>query len=400
MACVNGMIVDGTAGERIEAIALKADAKMIPLNAMIELTYRCNLDCVYCYCQYLENTKGRQELTTDEWKRVLDELAELDVFYLAITGGEIFVRRDFWDIARHAKAQHCSLTLFTNGTMIDEKRADLLAELRPTSIEMSLLGATEESHDRLAKMKGAWKRMMRATEHLRARNLPFVFKSTLMKENFHERHELRKMAKLYGCRSYRVGADVSPRNDGNTSPLSYQLDQHQLFEYYIDDTDGEAVLPEEQPRELSLAKGTCGAGVNGCAVNPYGDFLACIQLQMPFGNVRERSLRDMWENPPEPIARIRSTKQYGQMTACSTCDVIDYCTRCHGLAHLETGNWDSCYTQARATAEVVRAVVRYKEDGTLPQFAPPRPVPKSRLLPQLTVPAGRGGCASACGTKA
>jgi radical SAM protein with 4Fe4S-binding SPASM domain len=363
------MIVRGGAEQQVEEINLKADALQIPLHAMVELTYRCNIDCIHCYCQYLENTKNRSELSTDEWKRVLYELAGLGVLNLTLTGGEIFVRRDFWDIALHAKSCHFSLTLFTNGTMINEKRADLLEQLRPTSIEMTLLGATEESHDRLAKMKGAWKRTMRGADLLRERKLPFVFKSTLMKENIHEAHNLESVAKFKGCRTYRKGIEISPRNDGNCDPMKYQLDRQALFEFYIDGRGGEPELPEEQmTRELSRQKGTCGAGVNGCAINPYGDFLPCIQLMIPFGNIRQRSLQDMWSSPPETLALIRNTKHYGEISACSQCDAIDYCHRCHGLAHLETGSWDSCYRMAGENAEVVRAVVKYKKEGVLPLF--------------------------------
>ena len=369
MTRMNGTVVEGAAQRRVDEICLRADALQIPLHAIVELTYRCNLDCVHCYCRHLTNTQGRQELTTEEWRRVLDQLAPLGVLNLTLSGGEIFVRRDFWEIVHHAKSLHFSLTLFTNGTMIGEKQADLLAELRPTSIEMSVLGPTEESHDSLTKTKDSWRRLMRAAELLSKRNLPFVFKTTLMKENILQQYEIERMARLCGCRAYKNGTEISPCNDGNREPQRHQLGQRALFDYFIDERSGKAVLPEEQPtRELSLRKGTCGAGVNGCAVNPYGDFLPCIQLMMPFGNVRERSLRDMWQDPPEQIAQIRRTKAYGQIAACAQCDMIDYCTRCHGLAYLETGSWDSCYDEARKTAAVIRAVVNFKRKRILPVF--------------------------------
>jgi radical SAM protein with 4Fe4S-binding SPASM domain len=369
MSGIDGTAIEGSAQQRLDKIYLRADALQIPLHAIIELTYRCNIDCVHCYCQHLTNTHGRRELGTDEWKGVLDQLAQLGVLNLTLSGGEILVHRDFWKIAPHAKSLHFSLTLFTNGTMIDEKCADLLAELRPTSIEISILGATEESHDRLTRIRGTWKRMMRATELLRERNLPFVLKTTLMKNNIHEQYELEKIAKLYGCRAYKKGTELCPRNDGNCEPQKYRLGQQALFDYFIDERSGKAVLPEEQPnRALSLQKGTCGAGANGCAVNPYGDFLPCIQLMLPFGNVREKNLEEMWRDPPEQIARIRQTKAYGQIAACAECNLVDYCTRCHGLAELETGCWNSCYEDARKTAEVIRAVVKFKKEGILPIF--------------------------------
>jgi radical SAM protein with 4Fe4S-binding SPASM domain len=370
MRPANSASMQEAAQERVGEICQMADALRIPLHAMVELTYRCTVDCVHCYCQHLRNTDGREELRTVEWKQVLDELAELGVFHLTLTGGEIFLRQDFWEIAHHAKALHFSMTLFTNGTLLTPEQADRLAELRPTSIEMSLLGATEATHDRLAGMPGAWRRMMRGAELLRKRHLAFVFKTTLMQENFHEQRDLERIAKAYGCRAHKCGTEVSPRNDGDRNPQRYQIGQRAMFDYYISDAGGEIALPSQQPtRERSKQKSTCGAGVTGCAVNPYGDLLPCLQLLLPFGNVRERSLPDMWERPPEWIARLRETKAYGQIPACAQCDLLDYCRRCHGLAQLDAGAWDACDRQARRTAEVVRAVVNYKRAGAVPDFA-------------------------------
>jgi radical SAM protein with 4Fe4S-binding SPASM domain len=365
----NDAIVQEAAQVQVDEICRAAEALQIPLYAMLELTYRCNVDCAHCYCQRLQNREHKLELGTEEWRRVLDELAELGVLHLTLTGGEIFIRRDFWEIAHHAKALHFSMTLFTNGTLLTEERADRLAALRPTSIEMSLLGATEETHDRITRTRGAWRRMLRGAKLLRERHLAFVFKTTLMLGNVQERHDLERTANAHGCRAYKSDIEVSPRNDGDRAPQAYQLGQRAMFDYYIDDAGGKAVLPLIQPaRGLSMHKSTCGAGVNGCAVNPYGDFLPCLQLVVPFGNVRERKLREMWEHPPEQIHRLRNTKTYGQIQSCADCDLIDYCHRCHGLAQLETEAWDSCDTQARRTAEVVRAVVNYKKAGIVPYF--------------------------------
>jgi radical SAM protein with 4Fe4S-binding SPASM domain len=141
-----------------------------------------------------------------------------------------------------------------------------------------------------------------------------------------------------------------------------------MFDYFVDDSSGPMEMVEELPRELAIEKGTCGAAVNGCAVNPYGDFLPCIQLMIPFGNVRERSLDDMWHNPPAELERVRETKQYGQIAPCASCDVVDYCHRCHGLAHLDTGRWDSCDRRALETAKAARAAVLFRRDGVPPDL--------------------------------
>ncbi|MFA5026849.1 MAG: radical SAM protein [Candidatus Methylomirabilota bacterium] len=361
------------AEQRANEIAQKAEVHTIPLHAMVELTHRCNLDCVHCYCQHLDTTRGRRELRTREWTRVLDELAELGVLHLTLTGGEILVRPDFWEIARHAKARRFSLTLFTNGTLITEAVADSLADLRPTSIEMSLLGATEQTHDRLARANGAWRRTLRAADLLRERSLAFVLKTTLMRENFRELAELERTATGRGCRAYRIGTEISPRNDGSLEPEQHRIGPCELFDYYVSAVGGAPALPVEQPtRGPSRDKSLCGAGSTGCAVDPYGDLLPCLQLFLPFGSARERSLRQMWEDPPDQIRRLRSATAYGDLPACLACDLIDYCRRCHGLALLETGAWESCDSRAREMAEMGRQVARHLRDGAaLPAAAAP-----------------------------
>src|SRR5258707_49910 len=82
-----------------------------------------------------------------EWKNALDQMAELGILYLTMSGGEIFLRKDFWEIAYHAKKNNFALQLFTNGTLIDEAKADRLADLRPYRVEMSLLSPVETMHD-------------------------------------------------------------------------------------------------------------------------------------------------------------------------------------------------------------------------------------------------------------
>jgi len=362
------------AEQRANEIAEKAEVRGIPLHAMVELTHRCNLDCVHCYCQRLATGRGRRELRTQEWTRVLDELAALGVLHLTLTGGEILVRPDFWEIARRAKTLRFSVTLFTNGTLITDAVADRLADLCPTSIEMSLLGATEQTHDRLARARGAWRRTMRAADLLRERSLAFVLKTTLMRENFCELAELERTATGRGCRAFRIGTEISPRNDGSREPERHRIGARERLDYYVSAIGGAPVLPVEQPtRALSWEKSLCGAGSTGCAVDPYGDLLPCLQLFLPFGSVRERSLREMWDDPPEQIRRLRRTLRYGQLPACRACGLIDYCRRCHGLAHLETGAWESCDSRAREMAEVARAVACRQRAR-----AAPAPQPGSR----------------------
>ena len=100
-------------------MAAKALKLSIPLSVQLDLTYRCNERCVHCYLDHDDHG----EMTTAEIKDLLDQMAEAGVFYLTISGGEILMRRDFFEILEHARARTFCVKLKTNGVLIREKEA-------------------------------------------------------------------------------------------------------------------------------------------------------------------------------------------------------------------------------------------------------------------------------------
>jgi MoaA/NifB/PqqE/SkfB family radical SAM enzyme len=129
----------------------RARGTRLPINATLEVTHRCPLACAHCYNNLPVGDAGarRRELSADELKRIIDELADAGGLWLLFTGGEIFARRDFLEIYRHAKTRGFLITLFTNGTQITEAIADTLAEWRPFSIEITLYSRTRQTYERL-----------------------------------------------------------------------------------------------------------------------------------------------------------------------------------------------------------------------------------------------------------
>ncbi len=390
MGCTNGIAaLSGDA--RVEQIAIRADQMRIPLNVMLELTYRCNVDCVHCYCQHLNEPIKRSELTTDEWKKVLDQLAEMGALYLTLTGGEIFIRKDFWEIANHAKKNHFAIGLFTNGTLIDEKNADKLAELKPFTLEMSLLSPVPQMHDLLAQRKGSYDRIMRATELLRERNVTFLLKTTVFRENVKQVQALAETAQRVGAREFRFGLEMTPKNDGSTTPLAHQVSREQAFDFLSGNIPSPwEVLPDKTQEEMN-AKPTCGAAEGGLGINPYGDILPCIQLFIPLGNVKEVSVKEAWANPPSMIEHIRRTNTYGDLPECSDCNLISKCKRCHGIALLETGRWDAKYKTACDTAQLAHDVNEYVKNGY--QDHPyKKEAPAPYEADKITLPIVQTGC--------
>src|SRR5439155_23363128 len=118
-----------------------------------------------------------RKLTRDDHFRILDELANTGCLWMLYTGGEIFARRDFLEIYGYAKRKGFLITLFTNGTLITARVADILAVARPFSIEITLYGRTRETYEQLTGIPGSFDKCMRGIDLLLERGLPLKLKT-------------------------------------------------------------------------------------------------------------------------------------------------------------------------------------------------------------------------------
>src|SRR6266545_3605449 len=131
----------------------KALAAAQPLTVHLELTYRCNWRCVFCY-----NPRhfDRAALSADEWIAVLDDLRVLGTLNITFTGGEPMAHPEIFRILRAARERAFVVRLFTNATLIDDAAADELAALNLLAVEISIHGATAEVHDQATARTGSF----------------------------------------------------------------------------------------------------------------------------------------------------------------------------------------------------------------------------------------------------
>src|SRR2546425_9713977 len=165
---------------------------------MIELTYGCNLRCVHCYNP---THQAKDELGTAQIKALIDQLIEAGGLDLAFTGGEIFTRRDLFEILAYAAAKGCLITLLTTATLITPRRADRIQALHPHCVEISIYGVTQATYERVTRIPGSFTRFMTGVRLLRERAVPLLIKMPVMTLNRSEEHtsELQSLAYLV-CR--------------------------------------------------------------------------------------------------------------------------------------------------------------------------------------------------------
>jgi MoaA/NifB/PqqE/SkfB family radical SAM enzyme len=159
-----------------------------PLSGTIELTPRCNINCVHCYINEAagDETIKAKELTTSLWKEILDQMAEAGTFFLMITGGEPLLRPDFDEIFQYARWKGMIVTLFTNGTMLSQEKAQMLAEWNLDQMEISLYGGTKECYEAVTRTPGSFERCMTGIRNALDAGLNLALKTIVLKENLHE----------------------------------------------------------------------------------------------------------------------------------------------------------------------------------------------------------------------
>ena len=341
----------------------------IPLGVQVDLTYRCNERCVHCYLDHDDHG----ELTLAEISGLLDQLAEAGVFFLTISGGEIFLRPDLFDILAHARRLLFAVKIKTNAILIRQEQARRLADLNLDGVQISVYSDKPEVHDGITLVRGSLERSLAAARLLRAAGVKVTFANVLMRQNAGDYLAVKALAEEMGA-GFNVDPTITPMMDGDRSILALNI-AHSNLEQVFRDTDvvddvNEFCAPPEGPFDAKDAfdRIPCSAGHSSCYISPYGDVYPCVQFPLPSGNIRTTKFIDIWKESPQ-LAEVRSIS-LADLHGCSSCSNQPGCSRCPGLAYMEgdmrgpsTQDCEKSYARFGVKSENLRA---RQQSGIIP----------------------------------
>ncbi len=316
----------------MQEMSAKAQKLNIPLSVQVDLTYRCNERCVHCYLDHDDHG----EMTTAEIKHLLDEMADAGVFILTLSGGEIFLRKDFFELLEHARRLMFCVKLKTNAIMIREREATRLRDLHVESIQVSIYSHRPEVHDAITLVPGSLKRSIDAIRFLKSQGLKVIIANVLMTQNMQDYPGVRALADELGVEC-TLDPTVTPMMDGNRSTLDLGVDTAALRQVFrdtalVEDAEEYCAIPAP-PGEDDLESTPCSAGHTACYVSPYGEVFPCVQFPLPTGNVRQQRFLDIWRDSDQ-MNEVRSIR-LKNLPTCSSCSHGSTCSRCPGLAYME-----------------------------------------------------------------
>jgi len=316
----------------MQELAQRALDRGVPLSVQLDVTYRCNERCIHCYLDH----DNHGEMTTAEIRNVLDQMAEAGVFFLTLSGGEVFMRRDFFDIVEYARSLMFCIKIKTNAFMIREKEARRLRDLAVHDVQVSIYSHRPEVHDAITLLPGSLKRSIEGIRLLRSHGVKVVIANVLMMQNLNDSAGVKQLATELGV-EHTTDPTITPMMDGSRNVLRLGLGVPQLRKVFRDSemVDNVAEFCASPPARSDdvLREVPCSAGHTACYISPYGDLFPCVQFPLPSGNVRTQMFIDIWRDS-EQLNEVRSIT-LRDLPVCSGCSHVGSCTRCPGLAYME-----------------------------------------------------------------
>jgi len=313
----------------------------------LHLTEQCNLRCKHCYQQGCRP----DEMSLSEITSVIDEISDMLTDWkethhidftssFNVTGGEPFLRRDFFNVLEELKNKGFDTFILSNGTLIDRDKADALAKLAVKGVQVSIEGS-ENIHDAI-RGPGSFSSSIKGIRNLLEAGIPVTLNTTLSDMNASCFTDVIDLASSLGVQ--RVGfSRLVPTGRGGDM-LSTMLSREVLQDLYntifsfdakgLQIVTGDPVAsqlnePAVNDGETPFPSGGCAAGISGLTILPDGTVTPCRRLPVPIGNVKKDSLREIWATS-DVLQWLRDKSRY--TGKCGECSKWSACRGCRAIA--------------------------------------------------------------------
>ncbi|MCF8069547.1 MAG: heme b synthase [Desulfobacterales bacterium] len=324
-----------------------------------ETTRNCNLECVHCRASA---TKGpfTGELTTEQGITLMDQIAEVGKPIIILTGGEVLLRPDIFEIAKYGNEKGLRMVMSPNGTLINEENTQKMLDAGIKRISVSLDGATKEVHDKFRGVEGAYDSAINGIHIAKQAGIEFQINTTISKANLKEIPKILALAEKLGAVAHHIFLLV-PTGRGKyildqeidaqeyEETLNWFYDQRDKTPLQLKATcaphyyrilrqrarkDGKTVTYESHGLD-AVTRG-CLAGTGFCFVSHRGIVQPCGFLDLNCGDVTRASFADIWESSEKFNTLRNFSKLEGK---CGVCEYKRVCGGCRARAYEATGDY-------------------------------------------------------------
>ncbi|MGE5415668.1 MAG: radical SAM/SPASM domain-containing protein [Acidobacteriota bacterium] len=347
-----------TVAEFRKLLYQQAKEDKIPVSGQFELTARCNLQCKMCYVCKPANDKiiMAQELTAEQWINLAKEARDAGMLSILLTGGEVFIRPDFQRIYEELINMGLRLSIYSNATLITPEIAKWLGRIPPTSMDITLYGASPETYEKVTGHSSAFARALNGIDLLVSEGINIDLRTTVIKDNEADLDGLVAIAEARDL-IMRYSFWISARR-GNSSQLdesirltSYELAQYELradqaFKGSIEKIQQKLNIDLNKPMAVDDSNHStdaepdshpfkCNAGKCECWITWDGRMIPCGIMEEPFTNPLMVGFNNAWRKLVSLCNTVPSC------TECQQCSLLGNCYTCPARLMNETGKFDA-----------------------------------------------------------
>lgn len=310
-----------------------------PLSVLWEITHGCNLKCKHCLSD--AGMPRHDELSLEEIKQIINQLAEMKVFKIIFGGGEPFVRPDIFEILDYASKFNFGIKLTTNGTLVNN---DLITRLKNTklfTVQVSVDGL-EQSHNAFRGNPESFNAAITALKTFSKVGYYTIMSTTVTRRNIYEIIELLELAVKWGVACFKASPFIPiGRGEKNVEELAIPLldikdlskslvrkrkELQKKIDIQIDGLFPWLVHLEPTEKLKNLPENVhqvgCSAGISRAVITPIGEVLACVFLRdSTAGDLRKSSLKELWMNS-KIFDFFRNLKNHNLKGQCKDCEYI------------------------------------------------------------------------------
>jgi len=299
-----------------------------PYRMDLALTYRCNNDCAHCY-----NARARSfpELSTREWKQVLDKVWELGIPHVVFTGGEPTLRADLPELIAHAEANGQITGLNSNARRLSDPRfVEQLVTAGLDHIQITLESCQPEIHDRMVRAKGAFQQTVRGIRNVLSTPLYVMTNTTMLQDNLDSIPATLDFLAELGVPTVGLNALIYSGHGATVGTGLPEESLEPLLEIARQKTEahGQRLIwytPTQychfDPMQLDLGVKGCTAALYNMCVEPDGAVLPCQSYYRPVGNI----LTDTWDAIWNHELSVRLRERQGLPEKCNDCALLSEC---------------------------------------------------------------------------
>ncbi|MEO0161609.1 MAG: radical SAM protein [candidate division WOR-3 bacterium] len=303
-AIVRGCLKEGEKRESVSYYEFKSDLNDYPILSEIAVTYRCNLNCEFCYVGH----KDYPELKTADLKKIIFKIYnEAKVPSVSFTGGEPLLRKDIVSLVEYANKIGLWTNLITNGTMLTKELVRSLKKAGLKSAQVSLEGPNGEIHDRITGVKNSFAKTIAGIKYLLEERIAVHTNTTISRHNINHLEGILLLIKSLGLKRLSMNlmipcGSAERRSDlwisySEVGPHILKIKNHAQKENIQFLWYSPIPVCKFNPIAHGLGNKSCAAITGLLSIDPMGNILPCSSWREPVGSLLKSSFKEIWHSP-------------------------------------------------------------------------------------------------------